>query len=69
MITRNSFWAPAIAICQSTRSAGQLLADAKREEMAEQFRMHREAKMAADSTAPWVVPFPIPDSRADLPSS
>lgn len=67
MITRNSFWEPAIAICRSTRSEDLVLADANREEIAEKFRLRREALMA-ESTAPWVVPFPIPGGRSDLPA-
>jgi hypothetical protein len=59
MVTLNSFWNPAIAITQSTRSADQRMADVERQRLAEQARLRREAVIAAESTSPVTVPCPF----------
>jgi hypothetical protein len=56
MTTLDSFWNPAVAIIQSTR---QRAADIERQALAERARLRREAEIAADSTSPTTVPYPL----------
>ena len=58
MITLDSFWNPAIAIAQSTRSQHERAMDRQRQSFAEQARLRREAEIAAESTSPVTVPVP-----------
>jgi hypothetical protein len=55
----NSFWDAAIAICRSTRSPDQRLADAARQAAADEARQQREAEIAAEDATTIALPVSV----------